>query len=189
MECLKNDFFEQNPSQKDLETYYCEIDCFNILTGKKDFHKCYNLAGESIYDETTSAENTIIDENYSPKFEKGNIVIIKSHKTSTFGLFKDTIGVVAGVPTVFGQEYLIDFVNDRGFYDHAHPNEDELKLFCDKLPDELRFLYALSDHYSETQIIPENVFEKLLKCDVYLLNHKIWRDYDIEQYRPKEGCS
>jgi|GEM_PF-5529146 len=124
LDYLKDNFFKQNPNQKSLKFYYCEIDCFDIMSQQKIFHKCFNLSGQRIYEEENeiSIVNNRMDENYLPKFKKGDIVKIKSHKTSTFGLFNDTIGVIAGVPQTKETDkfYLVDFIGDRGFYDHGH---------------------------------------------------------------------
>lgn len=193
MEYLKENFFEEHPNQKSLKLYYGEIDCFNVSTKEREFHKCFNLLGERIYDEDIEvmASERALETSFIPRFSKGDIVKIKSCKTSSIGLFLDTIGVVAGVPKPQEKSdpkqeieaiYLVDFIGDRGFYDHGHPCEDELELYEDPLPVELKFIEALSQHYKGIKVIPESIFEALFRGEVYLLNHKIWREYEKEGY-------
>lgn len=187
MDYLEENFFDHDADQKSMKLYYSEIDCFDIATGQKVFHKCFNLLGNRIYDEENDflTKHSEVGKVSLTRFEKGNIVKIKSIKTSTYGLFNDTIGVIAGVPQTKSTDkvYLVDFIGDRGFYDHGHPNEEELELYTDKLPTELIFLKALSEHYQGTKIIPENIFESLFTREVYLLNHRSWNDCEEKSSR------
>lgn len=192
---LREDFFEEEGDQ-DIEEwakdYFAEIVEYSPKEGGglEVIKTRYTLMGEVFFtlrdgvrDESQRVSTPA--EDFTPKFQQGDIVRIRYNPNGSRALFAEVLGVVNGVPTDTpaseGEEvdtcYLVDYIGEAGFLTHCHPEEAELELYAEALPEELRLLRFLSEDLRGRRSMPEELSQALYQGEIYALNIKGVREY------------
>lgn len=138
--------------------------------------------------------NPAMDSEFIPKYSKGDLVQFITFSFTTLK-YKNTIGVIAGVPfsgeerslrfgksreiDITDQMYTIEYISETGFSEHEHLLERDFQLYQKKLPEEMQFLNRLSLHLTGKQPISREVLEQIYNQKVYLLNIPCIKDFDL----------
>ncbi|GBC59930.1 hypothetical protein DENIS_0872 [Desulfonema ishimotonii] len=123
--------------------------------------------------------------NYIGKYKIGDIVFLRAYPWNKHSpAHKDTIAVISSVPVSLNKwigdgnsinnwdnNYVVDCIRD-GYMGHYHVEEKGIKLFEDKLPDNLKFLNLLSSHYQTGNVLPEKVFQEIVMGNIFIENVK-----------------
>jgi hypothetical protein len=189
--------FLQTVRDDEDETYFTEIVSYEI-----DSPEPWEYQQIWIFDHTgaliqtypeqhTCQERSIWSpEAYQGKFRRGDIVIVHAHNGSH--LAKQVLGVVAYTPVSYSEwiaqghtpeeweaYYTIDFITSFGYLDHDHVQEKVLEPYRNAIPEELRFLQVLSDHYRGIRQIKATVLDSLYQGMVFVKQVRQFTEKDL----------
>ncbi len=128
-------------------------------------------------------------ESFTDKFKVGDFVLIKAFPWNAASpTCVDTIGVIVRAPVFFDEwvangndkyewdnEYVVDYIRN-GYLGHWHVQEKGLKIFNRKLPENLKFLKLLENHYLKRKEIPEESLSEILDGNIFIENVKCFFD-------------
>ena len=112
--------------------------------------------------------------SYTGKYKDGDIVFIRAFPGNRLSpTSKDTIGVICCAPDSFekwvsaGNEYYtwdntyaVDCIRN-GYLGHCHVEEKGILPFAGEIPDNLKFLRILSEHYKGNKVLSPEVEHEL----------------------------
>ena len=194
MEWLNEEFFNSeyydDQFTAELVAYGMPGVSERVLTSKKsyDYFGIELPTGE----DPGSESEPEYDPSFTPKFNKGDFVVFKELACLSKRTLKDTLAVVTGVPLTFAerksrkmrtedldytdQTYMLEHINKSGKLEHSHVLEEDLVLYDNPIPEELKVLEHLALHFKGTKPIDEEVLLAMMKGEVYMLNRKNWRE-------------
>lgn len=158
------------------------------------FRRKFNYFGIELPNEEGSDSETLpaYKPSFIPKFDKGDIVVFKELACPTKRTLKDTLAVVTGVPLTYAerksrkmrtedldytdQMYMLEHITEFGKLEHSHVLEEDLILYENLVPEELKALEYLSLHFKAIKPIDEEVLLSMMKGEIYMLTRKSWRE-------------
>lgn len=122
-------------------------------------------------------------ESFTGKFSVGDLVFIRAFPWNGVSPTSiDTIGVIAATPTFFDEwtingndkykwdnAYVVNYIRD-GYIGHWHVEEKGMTFFNEKLPDNLKFLMILANHYLNNETISEATMKEILAGNIFIEN-------------------
>ena len=194
MEWLKEEFFisdcYDDQFTAELVVYQLEEASQKVHISKKRFDYSGNElpTGEDIQ----SGTEPEYDPSFIPKYAKGELVVFKELTSTTDRTFKDTVAVITGVPLTFAerksrkmrtedldytdQMCMLEHISETGQLEHSHVAEEDLVLFENRVPEELKALEYLSLHFKGIKPINEEVLLSMMRGEVYMLSRKSWTE-------------
>lgn len=178
-------------SDEDNDCFLSEIVCFYI-DDSKNFDKkdvfIFDRQGNLIVEEMNHCKEISFIEKattYSEKYRIGDIVMIKAYPWNACSpAYIDTIGVISMTPVPledwikdgnspqdWDNEYVADCIR-CGYIGHFHVQEKAMDLYTGVIPDRLKFIKILSDHYSKKKILPDTILNELIYGKIFIENVK-----------------
>jgi hypothetical protein len=196
MKWLKDEFFcdeyYDNEYSAEIDRYYITVNKSKIM---KISSESYTFFGKRLTPpgvDKSSDEEPGYNRDFIPKFSKGDLVVFKNFIESNNGSFQDTIAVVSGVPLTLDerkagsmrteeldftdQMYMIEYITDCGLLVHNHILEKDLIPFEKVIPEELKALEYLSQHFKGERPIKTNILQAMMSGEIYMLNRKTWHE-------------
>ncbi len=195
MKWLEDEFFcneyYDNEYSAEVDRYYNKE---NKSKTMKISRESYTFFGKQLTPEEDnfSDEEPGYNQDFVPEFSKGDIVVFNNFIESNNGSFQDTIAVISGVPLTFNerksrsmrteeldftdQMYMIEYITDCGLLVHNHILEKDLIPFEKVIPEELKALEYLSQHFKGERPIKTNILQAMMSGEIYMLNRKTWHE-------------
>lgn len=194
MEWLKEEFFKSeyynDQFTAELVVYEVEKVSQKVCTSKRSFH--YSGNELSTAEDPESETEPQYDRSFIPEYAKGDMVVFRELACLTERTYQDTLAVVTGVPLTFAerksrkmrtedldytdQMYILEHITELGSLEHSHILEEDLVLYEDPVPEELKALEILSHHFKGIKPIKDEVLLSMMKGEIYMLNRKSWRE-------------
>lgn len=120
--------------------------------------------------------------DYMGKYNIGNFVYVDASPWNPYSCREiDTLGVIAWKPLPYNEwirnknnkkewssQYIIDFINNKGYLDHLHIEEPGIKTYKKRIPNKYSFLKTLQDHYLNKKCINKRILKDLYNGKIFV---------------------